>query len=421
VIEHEVEVIRKICGKGAHPHIVAILKFGELLNTSYYFIDMELCDLNLKDFIHSPVSQNPSIPSFVENAPPQLRVLQIWNIMMQIASGLVYMHSLNVVHRDLKPANGTLPHQSVSLLTYIVLYSRRDSVWKLADFGFTSEATSTTLHTSIEAKGTDGYRAPELLGSSKYNNKADIWSLGCILYELAVRQKAFHDDWATFNYKTSGETLAIVFGEDIGDDYKENITRSILIMLQIEFASRPSAADLLQQFTRNFQSIQVQSNSAVQIHQVLPGNDPKLEKRIILGIDLRLLLRNDIHLEPDIGGNAQGYDHAIQMCHNAINKEPLNYWLWHELCRLYAAKNDLKGAIQACELGSGKSVANPSPLIELSNLYAANGEFKAAITTFVKLCNLKPTLIRLALRAAVRYPLESPSSYEFKFKSSLER
>jgi tetratricopeptide (TPR) repeat protein len=148
-----------------------------------------------------------------------------------------------------------------------------------------------------------------------------------------------------------------------------------------------------------------------------------------LGIDLRLLLRNDIHLEPDIapatelsiGGNAQDYDHAIQTCHSAINEEPLNYWLWHELCRLYAAKNDLKGAIQACELGSGKSVANPSPLIELSNLYAANGEFKAAITTFVKLCSLNPTLIRLALRAAVRYPLESPGSYELKFKSSLEK
>src|SRR5271169_6862808 len=86
----------------------------------------------------------------------------------------------------------------------LVLYSRKDSVWKLADFGFTSEATSTTLQTSVDGKGTPGYRAPELVRSSKYNNKTDIWSLGCILYELAVGQKAFPDDFATFTYTTFG-------------------------------------------------------------------------------------------------------------------------------------------------------------------------------------------------------------------------
>jgi serine/threonine protein kinase len=301
-------------------------------------------------------------------------------------------------------------------------------VWKLADFGFTSEATSATIHTSIEAKGTPGYRAPELLGSSEYNNKADIWALGCILYELAVGQRAFYDDFATFIYKTSGKTLAIVFGEDIGDDYKENITRNILIMLQIEFASRPSAADLLQEFTCNFQSIQVHHDSAAQIHQILPGNDIKSEKQITLGVDLRLLPRNEIHLEPGIlsatelliSGNERDNDYAIQMCYNAINKEPLNYWLWHELCRLYATKNDLDGAIQACELGSQKSANNPSPLMELCNLYASKCEFKAAITTFVKLCNLKPTLLQLALKAAVRYLLKLESPYEIKIRISLE-
>jgi serine/threonine protein kinase len=90
----------------------------------------------------------------------------------------------------------------------------------LADFGLASEATSGTLHFSTEAKGTSGYRAPELVESNVYNNKADIWSLGCILYELTVGQKAFQDDIATFVYKTSGEILTIVLSEDIGDKYR---------------------------------------------------------------------------------------------------------------------------------------------------------------------------------------------------------
>jgi serine/threonine protein kinase len=107
-IEYEARAIRKICGKGSHSRIVEILKLGELQNTDYYFIDMELCDLNLGEYIYRSTPPNPSesIPYFIKNAPPPLKAQQIWNIMIQIAGGVKYMHSLNVVHRDLKPANG---------------------------------------------------------------------------------------------------------------------------------------------------------------------------------------------------------------------------------------------------------------------------------------------------------------------------
>lgn len=110
-IEHEAQAIRKICGQGAHKNIIAVLKLGELRHTSYYFIDMELCDLSLAEYIHRPTAPNPSesIPYFIKNAPPPMKAQQIWNVMQQIASGIKYMHSLDAVHRDLKPANGRLP------------------------------------------------------------------------------------------------------------------------------------------------------------------------------------------------------------------------------------------------------------------------------------------------------------------------
>ena len=64
----------------------------------------------------------------------------------------------------------------------------KDGHWKIADFGLTSEATSNRLVTSRSARGKPSYRAPELLRETKagYNNKADIWSLGCIGFELLL-------------------------------------------------------------------------------------------------------------------------------------------------------------------------------------------------------------------------------------------
>jgi serine/threonine protein kinase len=68
-------------------------------------------------------------------------------------------------------------------------------VWKIVDFGVTSEATSSRAIPTIHARGTGGYRAPEILNESPvFTNKVDIWALGCIFFELYTGEKAFHDD-----------------------------------------------------------------------------------------------------------------------------------------------------------------------------------------------------------------------------------
>src|SRR5271167_3807110 len=94
----------------------------------------------------------------------------------------------------------------------------------------------------------------------------------------------------------------------------------------------------------------------------------------------------------------RSHNQSIRTLQEAIDKEPLNYWLWHNLCRLFAATNNLDGAIQACELGIKDSGTNPSPLMELTNLFPAKGDYKAAVTTGMRLLKVKPAILQLAFK-----------------------
>jgi serine/threonine protein kinase len=106
-VENEVQAIKNLCGPTTDKHIVKVLNHGHLFDSQYYFIDMELCDINLHDYIHCDVLPDWSrtIPLFIRNAEPFVEVQQIWDVMSQIAKGVEYIHKRGHVHRDIKPAN----------------------------------------------------------------------------------------------------------------------------------------------------------------------------------------------------------------------------------------------------------------------------------------------------------------------------
>jgi len=111
VVENEVQVLKELGREGVHPNIVAVLQIGELRNSQDLFIDMELCDLNLLDYIHGTDPRASTF--FVKDQPPPMKARQVWNVMSQITSGVEYLHGKRLVHRDLKPANGNI--KSVTL------------------------------------------------------------------------------------------------------------------------------------------------------------------------------------------------------------------------------------------------------------------------------------------------------------------
>jgi serine/threonine protein kinase len=104
-VQKEVQAIEKLCRPGTHVNIVQVLNHGLLTNYPYYFIDMELCDVNLHDFIHRETIPGPSesLPCFTKGEGSNL---QIWTVMSQVASAVEYIHNQGQVHRDIKPGNG---------------------------------------------------------------------------------------------------------------------------------------------------------------------------------------------------------------------------------------------------------------------------------------------------------------------------
>lgn len=154
-----------------------------------------------------------------------------------------------------------LPRKNIN--TGVVLFSSKDKAWKLADFGLTSEGTSQGNHNTEFSRGTVGYRAPELLleDNKTYNNKVDIWAMGCILYELIVGRKAFVSDSAVLEFARTGVSLELRFNDAFGDESKAALSKCVYDMVHIIAPVRPNATVLFQQFSIYYEQKQKRENS----------------------------------------------------------------------------------------------------------------------------------------------------------------
>lgn len=105
-------------------------------------------------------------------------------IILQILRGIAHMHALNVIHRDVKPANILL---------------KKDCTTVLGDFGLARWVPAIVNEQNMMLTDnvvTRWYRAPEVLMGKSYGKAIDVWSVGCILAEFAIRKTLFpsHDD-----------------------------------------------------------------------------------------------------------------------------------------------------------------------------------------------------------------------------------
>ena len=107
-VDNELRATDKLC-RSSHPNIVQVLQYGQLLrDSSFYYIDMELCEFSLARYINGvdvPHLQNWDTIRVHGNLETH-----ICDIMLQIVNGVIFIHEHDEVHRDLSPENGTIYH-----------------------------------------------------------------------------------------------------------------------------------------------------------------------------------------------------------------------------------------------------------------------------------------------------------------------
>jgi len=107
-------------------------------------------------------------------------------VVAQLLRAVSYLHAQNVMHRDIKPEN-------------VMFCSKEGKEVKLIDFGF---ATRFERHTPVSQRcGTMQYVAPEVLMGQGYDEKADLWSLGCVCYTLLTMKALYAGDDAEVRRK----------------------------------------------------------------------------------------------------------------------------------------------------------------------------------------------------------------------------
>jgi tetratricopeptide (TPR) repeat protein/tRNA A-37 threonylcarbamoyl transferase component Bud32 len=153
----------KAVAKMAHPNVVNVFDLGTHSDGSP-FIAMELL-------------KGQDLQKAVRGGPPMSLDRKV-AIIVQVLAGLAHAHQAGIVHRDIKPAN---------------IFIGDDGTVKIMDFGVARLTTASMTGTG-NIVGTADYMSPEQVKGAKVDGRSDVFSVGCMLFELLTGQRPFHSD-----------------------------------------------------------------------------------------------------------------------------------------------------------------------------------------------------------------------------------
>ena len=148
---------------------------------------------------------------------------EIWNALIQLLNGLKSLHELNILHRDLKSAN---------------VFLFKGGIVKLGDLNVSKVTRKGMGYTQT---GTPYYASPEVWKDKPYDSKSDIWSLGCVIYEMCALIPPFRAQSMDELFKK----VIRGYYPDISNRYSNDLREILKLMIQIEVGARPSCDELL--------------------------------------------------------------------------------------------------------------------------------------------------------------------------------
>jgi len=179
-----------------HENLVSVIDYGE--DAEGYFIVMEYV-------------RGRTLREVLEHGKVPLEVALV--VADKVAMGLAFCHESGVVHRDVKPAN--------------ILLSEEGEV-KLTDFGI-AKAQDASITVTGTTLGSPAYMAPEQLRSMEVDRRADIFSLGVVLYEILSGRKPFDGD----NYSAVITSILTAEAKSLCDISPEIPARLSLLVTQM--------------------------------------------------------------------------------------------------------------------------------------------------------------------------------------------
>ncbi|XP_075448123.1 serine/threonine-protein kinase Nek5 isoform X2 [Ascaphus truei] len=201
-----------LLAKMKHPNIVTL--FTSIEEKYKLYIVMEYCDGG--DLMRRINMQRGVL--FEED--------QILSWFVQISLGLKHIHDRKVLHRDIKAQN--------------IFLANNGTLAKLGDFGI-ARMLNNTMELARTCVGTPYYLSPEICENRPYNNKTDVWSLGCVLYELCALKHPFEAG------SLRQLVLKICRGhfEPVSSKYSYDLRALISQLFKISSRDRPSINSIL--------------------------------------------------------------------------------------------------------------------------------------------------------------------------------
>ena len=223
-VQNEAEILSSLNNK-------YIVKFYESfkMNQNIYII-MEYCDNgDLCTFLNKVKKTRKDENYYLDED-------FVWKLFIQMSIGLFFIHSKKIIHRDIKTIN-------------IFLTKNLDA--KIGDLGV-AKILEDTNHANTFI-GTPYYVSPEMCKNKPYNEKSDIWALGCILYELL-----------TFNHPFTATNQAALFIKILNNNFNpfppgtpEDLKYMVEFILQKDSEQRPSMEEIINSYYFQLNAIRI--------------------------------------------------------------------------------------------------------------------------------------------------------------------